>query len=203
MDKANVLPSDLSAAEEIKDSTSLFTASTEAAHLEILRILRENEPDTISIVAIGPLTNVAMAAIADTKTFLRAKELVVMGGSLEMAGNVTLSYPLPSLPAAPEPPPPFNLIKAPDTPLRRSLNIRNQMTPVAEFNTYADSVAAARVFALTSPNPASTMPPVPPLPSGQQSTEPPPPFLNAYPTDLGGRRLKLTLAPLGMLDEDS
>ncbi|KAG4221558.1 hypothetical protein PC116_g29966 [Phytophthora cactorum] len=35
------------------------------------------------------------------------------------------------------------------------------VTPVAEFNTYADAVAAARVFALTSPNPASTMPPVP------------------------------------------
>lgn len=33
------------------------------------------------------------------------------------------------------------------------------MTPGAEFNTYADSVASARVFALTSPNPRLTMPP--------------------------------------------
>lgn len=32
-------------------------------------------------------------------------------------------------------------------------------TPVAEFNTLADPTATARVFALTSPNPASTMPP--------------------------------------------
>jgi inosine-uridine nucleoside N-ribohydrolase len=53
------------------------------------------------------------------------------------------------------------------------------------FNTYADAVATARVFALTSPNPASTMPP-PPL---KMSTLPP------YPTKLS-RTLNLTLFPL-------
>ncbi len=74
------------------------------------------------------------------------------------------------------------------------------MTPVAEFNTYADTIAAARVFALTSPYPASTMPPVPPTPAGRATTEgdaPPPPFLGPYPENLS-RRLKLTLFPLGM-----
>jgi hypothetical protein len=63
------------------------------------------------------------------------------------------------------------------------------MTPLAEFNTYADSVAAARVFALTSPNPSTTLPPVL---HGKRG------LLPAYPEKLS-RRLKLKLFPLGML----
>ncbi|KAK4940174.1 hypothetical protein LTR28_009205, partial [Elasticomyces elasticus] len=75
------------------------------------------------------------------------------------------------------------------------------ITPVAEFNTFADSVAAARVYALTSPRPASTMPPAPPAPppseerSEKPSSPPPPPSLAPYPDPLS-RRLDLTLFPL-------
>jgi inosine-uridine nucleoside N-ribohydrolase len=72
------------------------------------------------------------------------------------------------------------------------------MTPVAEFNTFADTISAARVYALTSPNPHTTMPPTPPTPSGSQATsdpETPPPYLAAYPPTLS-RRLKATLFPL-------
>lgn len=66
-----------------------------------------------------------------------------------------------------------------------AVHCEGNVTPVAEFNCYADAVAAARVYALTSPTPASTMPPIP----DNISTLPP------YPAKLS-QTLKLTLAPL-------
>ncbi|PGH05380.1 hypothetical protein AJ80_08348 [Polytolypa hystricis UAMH7299] len=124
-----------------------FIVSTKPAHQEILRILRENDPGTITIVAVGPLTNLALAAAEDAETFLQAKEVVVMGGVVDRPGNVT---------------------------------------PLAEFNTFADALASARVFALTSPKPSSTMPPT------NLAT---PSALPAYPEGLS-KKLTLKLFPL-------
>ena len=140
--------------------TSLFTPSQKPSHLEILRILDENPPDTITIVAIGPLTNVALAASHSPKTLMRAKSVLVMGGAIEVPGNIS---------------------------------------PLAEFNTHADANAAARVFALTSPNPASTMPPLPPKKKlADNGDDTFPSSLPPYPPveELGSKRLNLILFPL-------
>ena len=140
--------------------TSLFTPSQRTSHLEILRILEENPPDTISIIAIGPLTNLALAASHAPQILMRAKSILVMGGAVYEPGNIT---------------------------------------PLAEFNTYADAIAAARLYALTSPDPSSTMPPKPPRGRHiNHSNEPPPQPLPAYPNkeDLGRKRLTVLLFPL-------
>ena len=80
--------------EEIQKKDHLFQASHVPAHREILRLLRENDPDTITVVAIGPLTNLAIAAAEDPETLLRAKEVVVMGGVVQKPGNVWPSMQL-------------------------------------------------------------------------------------------------------------
>ncbi|CAI9633500.1 unnamed protein product [Alternaria burnsii] len=144
----NLAPEEAAALQKVKEKHSLFTPSLKPAHEVMLDLLRENEPGTITIVAVGPLTNLAIAAAKEPETFLRVKEVVVMGGAIDAPGN---------------------------------------MTPGAEFNTYADSIASARVFALTSQNPHLTMPPV--ISNGKKEQLPP------YPEKLS-KRLTIKLFPL-------
>jgi len=56
----------------------------------LLRITAER-PGEVSIVAIGPLTNIATAAVLDRGFAARVKSLYVMGGSNNGRGNITAS----------------------------------------------------------------------------------------------------------------
>lgn len=66
-----------------------FVPSKNKSYEDILEILRQEEEDTVVIVAIGPLNNIAKAAEIDAATLSRAKKIVSMGGTLAKPGNVT------------------------------------------------------------------------------------------------------------------
>lgn len=53
---------------------------------QILRLIEEN-PDEISIVTLGPLTNIAAAIRENPKVMARVKEIVSMGGAIAVPGN--------------------------------------------------------------------------------------------------------------------
>ena len=46
-------------------------------------------PVQVSLVALGPLTNVAIAMLADPGLGARLQSLYIMGGNMEGVGNVT------------------------------------------------------------------------------------------------------------------
>ena len=66
-----------------------FVPSSNPAYLDILQVLKDEDPDSVVIVAIGPLMNLAKAAEHDPHTFSRVKHVVSMGGTLCEPGNVT------------------------------------------------------------------------------------------------------------------
>lgn len=55
----------------------------------LARMLRDEPPGTLTLIAIGPLTNLAMVEIRDPGLLRRAKALLVMGGAAFCPGNVT------------------------------------------------------------------------------------------------------------------
>ncbi|CAN0345131.1 unnamed protein product [Lampetra fluviatilis] len=56
----------------------------------LVRLAKEN-PGQITLVALGPLTNVALATRMDPDFTSRLKELFIMGGTVEAHGNFTAS----------------------------------------------------------------------------------------------------------------
>ncbi|ORX58726.1 nucleoside hydrolase [Hesseltinella vesiculosa] len=69
--------------------TTWFTASPRDAADEILHQLAHAPPLTVTICAIGPLTNIALAIQRDPVTASRAKRIVIMGGAVHVPGNTT------------------------------------------------------------------------------------------------------------------
>jgi purine nucleosidase len=55
----------------------------------IVETLMREESDTVTLCALGPLTNVALALIREPRIAPRIKEIVLMGGGFFEGGNVT------------------------------------------------------------------------------------------------------------------
>ncbi len=65
------------------------TNAIEESAAEFIIRMSNEFPGEISLVAVGPMTNIAQAVIKDPSLPSRVKELIVMGGSVEELGNVT------------------------------------------------------------------------------------------------------------------
>ena len=78
--------------DELRNPNALFNVTQTPAHEEILRLLCEHEQDTITIIALGPLTNIALAMAKDATTFSRAKEFVIMGGNLAATNTTAFTH---------------------------------------------------------------------------------------------------------------
>lgn len=65
-------------------------AEGEHAAVAIVRMVMESPPDAITIIAVGPLSNIAMAIRLEPAITGRLHEVVIMGGSMGR-GNVTPS----------------------------------------------------------------------------------------------------------------
>ncbi|MCC6496967.1 MAG: nucleoside hydrolase [Propionibacteriaceae bacterium] len=70
--------------------TSVAVLAEEHGVDALLRLTAER-PGEVSIVAIGPLTNIATAVVTDREFAGRVKSLYVMGGSNNGRGNITAS----------------------------------------------------------------------------------------------------------------
>ncbi|KAI8824391.1 Inosine/uridine-preferring nucleoside hydrolase domain-containing protein [Fimicolochytrium jonesii] len=76
--------------QEDKDAAKeLYTLSARSAEDEILHQLETHPEGTVSIVALGPLTNVAKAIQKDPLTMKRVKHIFTMGGAIDHPGNIT------------------------------------------------------------------------------------------------------------------
>jgi len=56
---------------------------------KIVELVMENEPNSITICAIAPLTNIALAMQKEPRLAKRLQEIVLMGGAQSEGGNVT------------------------------------------------------------------------------------------------------------------
>lgn len=56
------------------------------APVEMIRIAKES-PEPITILALGPLTNVALAVLLDPEFASHVKEVIFMGGTMKFSGN--------------------------------------------------------------------------------------------------------------------
>jgi inosine-uridine nucleoside N-ribohydrolase len=84
----NAVATEQAAAAEAHEQLP-FVPSAAPSYDEILHVLQQEPAGTVTIVALGPLMNVARAAAADPTTFARVRRVISMGGTLRLPGNVT------------------------------------------------------------------------------------------------------------------
>ena len=68
-------------------SANTNISSTSGVDLILEMVTRH--PDELTLVALGPLTNIAKAIRKDTSKMQRVQKILVMGGAFEVYGNVT------------------------------------------------------------------------------------------------------------------
>ncbi|KAK4687522.1 hypothetical protein P7C73_g2605, partial [Tremellales sp. Uapishka_1] len=73
-------------ADEVHDHLDI---SKKPAYEEMLDLLRAEPAGTVTIVALGPLTNIAHAFRSDAESFNRVAKVVWMGGALDVPGNTS------------------------------------------------------------------------------------------------------------------
>lgn len=92
------LARELVTAEEVHGKTGLdgmeiFDPATPLQDMHgvdfILKALAEHEPGSVTLCALGPLTNIGLALERDVAAMQRTAEIVLMGGAYFEVGNVT------------------------------------------------------------------------------------------------------------------
>lgn len=61
----------------------LLTGNAVEKILETIKI----SPNSVTIIALGPLTNIAQAIIKDPATMMKIEEIIIMGGAVKVPGN--------------------------------------------------------------------------------------------------------------------
>jgi inosine-uridine nucleoside N-ribohydrolase len=56
---------------------------------EVILDLLKRYPDELSLIGLGPLTNLANTLAADQKSMERLREVIIMGGAIRVPGNIT------------------------------------------------------------------------------------------------------------------
>lgn len=69
--------------------SGLLQESEVPAEDAIIDMLLNNPDDSVTVVAVGPLTNIARAWLKNPQALQRARRIVVMGGTLEAPGNTS------------------------------------------------------------------------------------------------------------------
>ncbi|KAG9116807.1 hypothetical protein FRC07_007444, partial [Ceratobasidium sp. 392] len=77
---------------DVQDTTTLSQLVNESnvpAEDAIIDLLLREPYDSVIVVAVGPLTNIARAWLKDPGALARARRIVVMGGALDAPGNTS------------------------------------------------------------------------------------------------------------------